>query len=122
MNCFGSVVKKQMFGFAITGLISTLIMFTIYVMLYKLINYQYAYVISYSISVIALYFMNMLVFKKTISLKTALEFPMIYLLQYLLSAVSLAGLVRLGIPLIIAPLCVVIILLPLTFFLNRLVF
>ena len=114
--------KKQMFGFAITGILSTLIMFGLYVMLYQLINYQYAYLIAYTISVIALYFMNMFVFKGAMSLQTFIEFPLIYLLQYILGAASLGFIVRLGFPVAYAPLLVIGVLLPVTFLLNRIVF
>ena len=114
--------KKQMVGFAMTGILSTLIMFGLYVMLYQLINYQYAYLMAYTISVIALYFMNMFVFKGTMSLHTFLEFPLIYLLQYVLGAASLEFMVRLGFSVTYAPLLVVIVLLPVTFLLNRIVF
>jgi putative flippase GtrA len=114
--------KKQMLGFAITGILSTSIMFGLYVMLYQFINYQYAYLIAYTISVIALYFMNMFVFKGIMSLQTFLEFPLIYLLQYVLGAASLEFIVWLGFSVAYAPLLVVIVLLPVTFLLNRIVF
>ena len=114
--------KKQILGFAITGILSTLIMFCLYVVLYQFINYQYAYLIGYTISVIALYFMNMFVFKGIMSLQTFLEFPLIYLLQYVLGAASLEFTVWLGFSATYAPLLVVIVLLPVTFLLNRIVF
>ncbi|MBA3537977.1 MAG: GtrA family protein [Tatlockia sp.] len=115
-------VNKQTISFAIAGLISTGIMFGIYVILYKHIYFQYAYFIAYCISVIALYFMNSAVFKKEISLQTSLEFPLIYLLQYVLSAASLEFFVWLGVSETYAPLLIILILLPLTFLLNRIVF
>jgi putative flippase GtrA len=115
-------VNRQTISFAIAGLISTAIMFGLYVILYKHLNFQYAYFIAYCISVIALYFMNSAVFKKQISIQTSLEFPLIYLLQYLLSAVSLELLVWLGVSITYAPLLIILLLLPLTFLLNRIVF
>lgn len=114
--------KKQMFGFAITGILSTLIMFGLYVILHHLISYQYAYLMAYTISVIALYFMNMLVFKGNMSLHTFLEFSLIYLLQYVLGAAALEFMVWLRFSVTYAPLLVVIVLLPVTFLLNRIVF
>lgn len=116
-------LKKQLLGFAITGTLSTLFMFIIYVCLNKIISYQYSYLIAYSLSVIALYFMNIVfVFGKNISLNTFVKFPFIYLLQYVLGAVSLEGLVHLGVSVTYAPVFIVVILLPITFILNRLVF
>jgi putative flippase GtrA len=122
MQLINKSVQKEMLGFTVTGVISTLIMFVLYVILYKFINYQYAYLIAYVISVVALYFMNSLVFKGPLSLHTLLQFPLIYLLQYLVGAASLALIVRLGFSITYAPLLVVILLLPITFLLNRLVF
>ncbi|WP_419420434.1 GtrA family protein [Legionella sp. D16C41] len=122
MKFIKPAVKKQMFGFAVAGLLSTLIMFILYVCLYKVINYQYAYLIAYCISIIALYFMNSAVFKRPISVHTFLKFPLIYLLQYLLGAAALQLLVWFGFSITFAPLLVIIILLPLTFLLNRIVF
>lgn len=122
MKLSSKVVKKQILGFAISGGLSTLIMFILYVGLHQFINYQYAYLISYSISVIALYFMNSMVFKQSISVQTFLKFPLIYLMQYLIGAAFLAFLVRFGFSVTYAPLLVVILLLPITFVLNRIVF
>lgn len=122
MNFIKRADKKQLLGFAVTGILSTLIMFGLYVMLYQFIDYQYAYLIAYTISVIALYFMNMFVFDGSMSLQTFLKFPLIYLLQYVLGAISLEFIVHLGFSVTYAPLLIVIVLLPLTFLLNRIVF
>ncbi len=122
MKFLSKSMKKQMVGFVGTGLLSTGIMFGLYVSLYKLISYQYAYLIAYGISVISLYFMNTFVFKRPILLKTFLEFPLIYLLQYAVGAASLELLVRFGFSVTFAPLVVIIVLLPVTFILNRIVF
>ena len=115
-----TVLKKQLVGFAVTGTLSTLLMLVIYVGLNKIINYQYAYLVSYCLSVVALYFMNTLwVFNQSVALKSFLQFPLIYLLQYAVGAISLEFLVKLGVSITFAPVVVVIILLPITFVLNR---
>lgn len=117
------VMIKQILRFSITGILSTFLMFCLYIGLYQLINYQYAYLIAYSISVIALYFMNLkFVFHKKASLLSFFKFPLIYLVQYLAGAVSLEFIVNLGFSKIFAPLLIIIILLPVTFLLNRVVF
>lgn len=122
MKFIRQALKKQMIGFVLTGLTSTLIMFSLYVSLQKIINYRYAYIIAYSISVVALYFMNIFVFKGHISLQSSCKFPLIYLAQYLVSAASLELIVHLGFSVTFAPLIVIMALLPITFLLNRLVF
>lgn len=122
MNVQNKVLKIQMLRFAITGTLSTLIMFLIYISLNKIINYQLSYLFAYCISVLALYFMNMkYVFKKKLSLKSFLEFPLIYLFQYLAGAALLGFMVHLGFSITFAPLVIVVLLLPLTFLLNRLI-
>lgn len=122
MNSSREMLKKQMIGFAITGSLSTLLMLVLYINFNEFMSFQYAYLISYSTSVITLYFMNILfVFHKPVSLKSFLKFPLIYLFQYLVGAASLEFLVRFGVPERYAPLVVVVMLLPITFLLNRLV-
>ncbi|MFI4918592.1 MAG: GtrA family protein [Legionellales bacterium] len=122
MKLSTGILKKQVIGFAVTGTLSTLLMFGLYVGLNKITSYQYAYLMAYCISVVALYFMNVLfVFNKQVSLRTFLKFPLIYLLQYLLGATVIELLVRQGFSVTYAPLLVVIVLLPLTFLLNRMV-
>lgn len=116
------LLKQQMIGFTITGTLSTLIMFLLYISFNKLMNYQYSYLIAYAISVITLYFMNIqFVFHTHMSLKSFLKFPLIYLFQYLVGAVSIKILVEHGFSITYAPLLVIIILLPITFLLNRIV-
>lgn len=118
-----NLLRKQMLPFVITGFLSTLIMLAFYASLYRIIYYQYAYLIAYIISVITLYFMNLrFVFKTNFSLKSALEFPLIYLLQYLAGAALLEALTRLGFGITYAPLIIIVFMLPITFLLNRIVF
>ncbi len=120
MDLSFETLKKQFMGFVVTGCVSTGIMFLIYLGLNHLMNYQWSYALAYVISVLLLYFMNnFFIFKNPFSLNTFLKFPLIYLIQYLLGAMSLEFLVRLGFSVTYAPLVIIIILLPLTFYLNR---
>jgi putative flippase GtrA len=112
--------KKTIAKFLVTGGLSTLIMYLVYLALNKVMNFQYSYGIAYVISVLCLYFMNAwFVFKKAVSLRSFLEFPFIYLLQYLIGALSLEVLVHYGLSITFAPLAVIVLTLPLTFVLNR---
>lgn len=114
--------NKQIIGFMISGLISTALMYGLYLVFHRITSYQKAYFFSYIISVFVLYFMNLIVFKASISLRTFLKFPLIYALQYILGAGALELLVDLGIPSLFAPILVFIMLFPLTFILNKLIF
>ncbi|RUR13180.1 GtrA family protein [Legionella sp. km772] len=114
--------RKQMIGFVLTGLLSTLIMYACYLLFYQFFSYQYAYFFSYFISIIALYFMNVRVFNRYIALHSFIKFPLVYAIQYLIGAAGLELLVDVGIPKIFAPVLVVILLFPVTFILNKLIF
>lgn len=110
-------------SFSLTGGLSTVILMAVYYWLNKRMDYQYAYCISYSLSILTLYFMNVLfVFKEPLRLKSFLLFPLIYLVQYLLGALSLQFIIHAGFPVEIAPLAVVVALFPATFVFNLLVF
>jgi hypothetical protein len=62
----------------------------------------------------------MIVFKTRISWKGFFAFPLVYLVQYLLSAVLLSVLVeRSGVPKSVAPLVVIALTIPITFVLTR---
>lgn len=117
-----NVLKKQALAFAITGTLSTALMLLLYWGLINLIGYQLAYFISFSASVLLLYFLNtFFVFKTPLSWSGFLKFPFIYALQYVVGAFSLGFMVRMGVPKELAPILVVILVLPITFVLNRLV-
>lgn len=116
------ILKKQALAFAITGTLSTTFMYLLYLGLNKFLSFQLSYLIGFSASVVALYFMNtFFVFKSPPSWKAFWKFPLIYVLQYAVSAFSLEFMVRFGISETLAPILAVILLLPLTFVLNRLV-
>jgi hypothetical protein len=55
------------------------------------------------------------------SIKTFLQFPLVYVVQYTLSAVGIEIFVRMGLSATYAPIIVIILILPLTFMLSRLV-
>lgn len=114
--------QKQILGFALAGFISTLIMYGFYLLFYQFLSYQYAYFFSYFLSIFALYFMNLRVFNHYIALRSFIKFPLVYAMQYLISAASLKLLVLAGIPELYAPIVTVVLLFPLTFFLNKLIF
>jgi hypothetical protein len=119
MKASNLILKKEILGFALTGLLSSLFMFGIYVELNRAFYYQYAYLIAFSFSVLALYFMNIKVFKSYASFPNFWRFCLIYGFQYLISAPLLEIIIRLGFPVTYAPLLVLVILFPGIFVLNR---
>ncbi len=87
------------------------------------IPYSLSYTISYVAGIYLAYYLNSRwVFHEPLHWKKALRFPAVYLVQYVLGMALLRVLIeRLGVPEMIAPLGVVVLLLPVTFFISRLI-
>lgn len=108
--------------FIVGGAANTLFSYAAYFGLCLLIDYQVAYLIAYASGIIFSYYMNVLyVFKTSTSLKSFLKFPIVYIVQYLCSALILGFLVvDLSISKFYAPIIVTAITLPLTYILSKL--
>lgn len=123
MNVVHGLTERHFFRFLVMGILNTIATFSIYVMLKTVLDYQIAYLLAYVSGIVFAYFMNALfVFKKSISLRAFIRFPLVYVVQYIVGAVLLELFVRvLGLSVTFAPLFVIILTLPLTFFLTRFV-
>lgn len=66
--------------------------------------------------------MSLRVFKRYMALQSSIKFPLVYAVQYLIGAMVLELLVKAGISELIAPILVIILLFPITFILNKLIF
>ena len=123
MKSIRGFLNSEIFLFMVMGATSTGLMFGMYVLFNLFMHYQVSYFISYVFTVIVAYFLNtMFVFKKEVSLKTFIRFPLIYVVQYVLGAILLEILVRLGFSVTYSPLLIIMLLLPVTYILNRIVF
>ena len=109
--------------FIIGGIINTTLTFLIYLILHRQIHYQLAYFIAYIIGIIFAYWFNSkIVFKSKITWKKLSTYPSIYVVQYLASAGMLFIFTQLfKIPVTIAPLVITATLIPMTYFLNKLI-
>lgn len=107
--------------FLIVGGLNTLITYLVYLVFLGIADYRVAFTISFTFGIFIAYFLNSLVvFKVTFCWKKLLQYPIIYLVQYLLALVLLNLEVELmSIDQVIAPLINVVLLLPVTFVLNR---
>ena len=107
--------------FLIGGVINTAFTYCLYLSLQVILAYQVAYAVAFACGIVFSYWFNaMVVFKTAISWKGLFAFPLVYLVQYLLSAMLLSVFVeRLDIPLSIAPLTVIVLTIPVTFVLTR---
>jgi putative flippase GtrA len=116
--------KNNFYKFLITGSLNTIFTYIIYLLLLIVIKYTYAYSISFVCGIVFSYIMNLkYVFSVSHSRKKILIYPLIYLFQYILSLMLLIFIVEvLRITQEIAPFIIVIVLIPLTYFLNKTIF
>ena len=107
--------------FLIGGVINTAFTYCLYLSLQVILAYQVAYAVAFACGIVFSYWFNaMVVFKTAISWKGLFAFPLVYLVQYLLSAMLLSVFVeRLGMSQSIAPLTVIVLTIPVTFVLTR---
>ncbi|NWB51195.1 GtrA family protein [Pseudomonas gingeri] len=107
--------------FIIGGSINTAFTYGLYFGLQFAIPYQVAYALAFSIGILFSYWFNAtIVFKTPVSWKGFFAFPLVYLVQYLISAVLLSLFIeRFDIPQSVAPLVVIIATIPITFVLTR---
>jgi putative flippase GtrA len=113
--------KLQLLKFVIGGGINTGFTYGLYLALHLFLAYQVAYGIAYVAGIIFSYWFNSIfVFKTSLSGKGMATYPIVYVVQYAVSALLLATFVEgLSIPAEIAPLAVSLITIPVTFFMSR---
>jgi putative flippase GtrA len=112
---------KEVLLWAIGGAINTVVTYGLYLALYRVFSYRVAFTASYIIGIVFAYFYNSLVaFKSPLSLKKFLQFPLVYLVQYVLSIGLLEVMVQfLGVSTTIAPIFIFIIVTPVTYLLSK---
>lgn len=114
---------SELSRFLVSGTINTGITYIIYVAALQVIGYRSAYTLSYLSGILISYCLNArYVFRRRMALRSFLPYPLVYLVQYLLGIGALSLFVEyLHMDRRIAPLVVVVCLLPVTFILTRIV-
>ena len=114
---------QEVLLWALGGGINTVITYGLYLALNLVFSYRIAFTASYVIGIVFAYFYNSLVaFKSPLSLKKFLQFPAVYLAQYLLSIGLLEVFVRaLNVDERLAPVFVLVIVTPVTYLLSKLI-
>ncbi|EER61951.1 GtrA family protein [Acidovorax delafieldii 2AN] len=109
--------------FLIGGAINTGFSYLLYLALNRVLPYQWAYMLSYAAGIVfAYWFHAKFVFVVPLSWRRLFSFPLVYVVQYLGSALLLEGLVSgAGMSEMLAPLCVATVMLPITFVMSKLV-
>lgn len=114
---------KEVFLWALGGGLNSALTYALYLLLKLIIPYRVAYSITYIIGIIfAYYFNSLIVFKKPLSIKKFFQFPLVYVVQYLLSIALLEIFVKLfNMGTDFAPILILIIVTPITYFLSKLI-
>jgi len=117
----GKKSLADMLKFVVGGAINTAFTYCLYFGLQAILHYQVAYALAFTSGIAFSYWFNAkIVFKTPISWKGLFAFPLVYLVQYLLSAMLLSVFVeRLAVPQSVAPLVVIVLTIPITFVLTR---
>lgn len=118
------VAASSFFRFLISGGVNTVATYTVYLVLLRFIDYKVAYTTAYVFGIVLAFFINRLfVFRTHRGWRSMVLFPFVYLLQYLVSlGVVWAWVERLQLWKEAAPLVAVVITIPMTFALSRLIF
>ena len=119
-----NITKEHMrrwISFLAGGCLNTLLTYGIYLLLSMYIGYQLAYAIAYVSGIVFSYLFNAhVVFNVEKSWKGLMAYPLVYLLQYILAAFMLnLAVEKLGLPKEIAPLLIIVLLLPVTYLLSK---
>ena len=116
--------KYRFMRFLCTGGINTAVTYVIYLLLLKVFNYQLSYTIAYVTGIAIAYFLNKIfVFTSHQGWKTVMLYPFVYAAQYLFGMfVMWFAVSSLGLNVALAPLVVVVLSIPLTYWLSSFVF
>lgn len=113
--------RNEFFKFIFFGGINTVLTYAIYVVFLLFLIYPVAYSLAYFLGIFISYYLNSrFVFKRDVRLVKAFQYPLVYLVQYLLGVSLLSVLIEIfSLNKFIAPALVIMITIPVTFFLSR---
>ncbi|MDH6370970.1 polysaccharide synthesis protein GtrA [Paenibacillus sp. VTT E-133280] len=117
------LLSKQFLKFVISGGINTLATYLVYLLLLGFLSYSMSYTISYISGIFLSYYLNtVFVFKEKVLFRKFLKFPIVYLVQYLINLFMLYVLVEhLNLSKQIVPLIVIVVTIPITYTLSKLI-
>ena len=107
--------------FAACGAANTIASYLIYVLCLRVMPYQAAYTTSYLSGIAVSYVLNArFVFGEPLRLSRALQYPLVYVVQYFLGlAIIYVAIELLGLSAYLAPVAVVLVSLPVTYLLSK---
>jgi len=116
-------LNKEFLKFLVSGGINTLATYLMYLLLLLFYNYSISYSISYVAGIFLSYYLNsVFVFKEKISFRKFLKFPLVYIVQYLINMLLMYILVEyVQMYAQIVPLVAMVITVPITFLLSKMI-
>ena len=116
-----SDLRTTGFKFVIAGIVNTGLTYVIYLLLLLALDYRMAYVLSFVSGIaIAMALNSQFVFQTQLSIKKAAGFVSAYCFQLVFGILALQLVVEeTTVPRTLAPLCVMIVTVPLSFFMSR---
>jgi putative flippase GtrA len=114
---------REFLCFALVGAANTILTYGLYLLYLCFVSYPTAYSASYLCGIFISYYLNArFVFRERLRLVKALQFPVVYIAQYLVGLAALYALVGLlHVDKRLAPLLVVALTVPVTYVLSRFV-
>jgi putative flippase GtrA len=114
-------IKIKIIKFTIFGSITTIATYLCYLLLLNILSYKKAYIFTYLLGIILSFFLNgKFVFNKSLSLKKILIYTLIYISQIIAYFFILIYFVQiLKIDEKIAPLLIILLLLPVSYLINK---
>jgi putative flippase GtrA len=114
-------INREFYRFIFWGGVNTLSGYVIYAFLLLVLPYLLSYTVAFIISIYLSYFLNSkFVFNQELRLSKAIKYPLVYLAQYVIGTISLYLLVEiLRVNKLIAPVFVVVLTIPITYYLSR---
>lgn len=109
--------------FVLGGSINTAFTYAVYLAINLVLEYQLAYLLAYAIGVVFAYWFNAVaVFHVPLSWRGFFSYPIVYIIQYSVSALLLGALVEIvEMSESIGPLLVTIVMIPVTYVMSKLV-
>lgn len=116
-----ALLENEIVRFVFMGGVNTGLTWLLYLALKLFVPYEIAFTLSYVAGILLSYVLNArYVFATKMSLSTFLQFPLVYVVQYLVSVATLYALVELAhCPESIAPLVVTALTVPVTYVMSR---
>ncbi|HVF71508.1 MAG TPA: GtrA family protein [Chthoniobacterales bacterium] len=113
--------RRELIAFILVGGANTGLTYLLYLALLRIASYPLAYSASFVAGIFLSYYLNArFVFKAPLRIRQALQYPAVYVVQYLLGLGLLYLLVeRIRLSPALAPLLIVVLTIPVTFVLSR---